>query len=149
MDAITSLFDIDMTGLVPGLGTLIGLLKTFSFAALLIGPVLMTVFGYLYLRHPTAEANRKFGFRIFFGMGSVEAWRFTQRLAGLVFGGLGLVLTVVMLIVAIVSLFQSLEAMARTLVVCMIIEAVLTVLAYVGVSITVMRYFDAKGNRKR
>ncbi len=149
MDAITSLFDIDLTGLIPSLGTLTGLLKVFSFVALLIGPVLMTVFGYLYLKHPTAEANRKFGFRIFFGMGSIEAWRYTQRLAGMVFGALGLVLTAIMLIVAIISLFLSLDALAKALVICLGIEALLTLIAYVAVSLTVMQHFDANGNRKK
>ncbi len=149
MDAITSLFDFDMTGLVPSLGALTGLLKTFTFVALLIGPALMLIFGYLYLKHPTAEANRKFGFRIFFGMGSVEAWRYTQKLAGLVFGGLGLVLTAAMLIVAIISLFLSLDAMAKLLVICLGIEALLTLIAYVAVSLTVMQHYDANGNRKK
>ena len=149
MDAITSIFDIDMSGLVPSMGTLIGLLKTFTFIALLVGPVLMAVFGYLYLKHPTAEANKKFGFRIFYGMGSVEAWQFSQRLAGLVFGGLGLVLTAVMLIVAIIAMFQSLDTVASTFLICMIIEAALTIIAYAAVSIIVMRNFDAKGNRKK
>ena len=149
MDAITSLFDLDMSGFVPTMGGLTGFLKVFTFIALLIGPVLMLVFGYLYLKHPTAEANRKFGFRIFYGMGSVEAWQFTQRLAGLVFGGLGLVLTAVMLVVAIISMFQGLDTVGSTFMICMIIEAALTIIAYATVSIIVMRNFDAKGNRKR
>ena len=45
------------------------------------------------------EANHYIGYRCYFGMGSVQAWRFTQRFAGLVFGILGLVLTVVMLFI--------------------------------------------------
>ena len=149
MDAITSLFDLDMSGFVPSMGALTGFLKFFAFVALLIGPVLMAVFGYLYLKHPTAEANRKFGFRIYYSMGSVEAWQFSQKLAGLVFGGLGLVLTAVMLVIAIISMFQSLDTVGRTFMICMIIEAALTIIAYAVVSIMVMRNFDAKGNRKR
>ena len=82
-------------------------------------------------------------------MGSVEAWQFSQKLAGLVFGGLGLVLTAVMLVIAIISMFQSLDTVGRTFMICMIIEAALTIIAYAVVSIMVMRNFDAKGNRKR
>ena len=149
MDAITSLFDIDMSGFVPSMGSLTGFLKFFAFIGLIIGPALMLTFGYLYLKHPTAEANRKFGFRIFYGMGSVEAWQFSQRLAGLVFGGLGLGLTVIMLVVAIVAMFQSLDTVGNIFMICMIIEVALTIIAYCAVSFIVMKNFDAKGNRKQ
>ena len=149
MDAITSLFDLDMSGFVPSMGGLTAFLKVFTFIALLIGPVLMLVYGYLNLKRPTAEADRKFGPRIFHSAGSADAWQFTQRLAGLVFGGLGLVLTAVMLVVAIVSMFRGLDSVGSTFMICMIIEAALTVIAYAAVSIIVMRNFDAKGNRKR
>ena len=60
-----------------------------------------------YLIFAPKEANYHFGYRCTFGMGSVEAWRFTQRLAGLVWGVLGLVMTFVM--VALTGGMQEME----------------------------------------
>jgi len=133
----------------PGLGGLSGLLKVLTFLALLAGPVLMAIFGFLYLKRPNAEGNRNLGPRIFCGTGSAEAWQFTRRLSGLVFGGLGLGLTAIMLIVAIIAMFQALNTVANIFLICMIIEAVLTVAAYAAVNIIVAKNFDRNGNRKK
>ena len=37
-------------------------------------------------------------YRCFFGMGSVQAWRFTQRLAGIVWAALGLILAIIAMV---------------------------------------------------
>ena len=88
--------DFDPAALLPELEELLGGLTQAVRIAVLAGPILILVFGLAYLLLAPKEANYIFGYRCVFGMGSVEAWRFTQRLAGIVWGVLGLVLTVVM-----------------------------------------------------
>ena len=44
-------------------------------------------------------------------MGSVHAWRFTQRIAGMILGGLGLILTVVMGVLSLGFASMEIEAM--------------------------------------
>ena len=97
IDNLKSLMDdFDPASLLPELDKLLGGLTQAVRIAVLAGPVLILVFGLAYLLLAPKEANYIFGYRCVFGMGSVEAWRFTQRLAGIVWGVLGLVLTVVM-----------------------------------------------------
>ena len=60
--------------------------------AVRIGPLCSLFLGVIYLLIPPKEANRKFGFRTYFGMGSVEAWLFTQRTAGIIMTIAGLIL---------------------------------------------------------
>ena len=79
----------EMEGLLEGIAGVVRL-------AVLVGPVLLLIAGLAYLLLAPKEANYTFGYRCVFGMGSVEAWRFTQRFAGIVWGALGLVLTLVM-----------------------------------------------------
>ena len=55
-----------------------------------IGPVVMLALGLAYLFLAPKEANYYFGYRTYFGMGSVHSWRFTQRLSGIVLSLLGL-----------------------------------------------------------
>ena len=97
MEKITAIFEkIDLAKAVPEMDALLSKVQTATTVALLIGPVLMLLLGLWYYFLPPKEANHRAGFRTWFGMGSVQAWRFTQRLAGVVWGGLGLVLTIVM-----------------------------------------------------
>ena len=87
----------DPAALLPELeGVLAGLSQAVRIA-LLVGPIALLVLGLGYLFLAPREANYTFGYRCTFGMGSVEAWQFTQRLAGMVWGVLGLVLTLLML----------------------------------------------------
>ena len=108
IEDLKSLMDaFDPAALLP---ELTGVLDTIAYAvrlATLVGPVVLLVLGLGYLIFAPKEANYYFGYRCTFGMGSVEAWRFTQRLAGLVWGVLGLVMTFVM-----VALTGGMQAMA-------------------------------------
>lgn len=99
IEDLKSLMDaFDPAALLPELN---GVLDTVLYAvrlATLLGPVVLLVLGVGYLIFAPKEANYYFGYRCTFGMGSVEAWRFTQRLAGIVWSLLGLVLTAAMLL---------------------------------------------------
>ena len=66
----------------------------------MVGPLILLGLGILYFFAPPKEANRKVGFRTPWGMGSVDAWRFTQRVAGALFGLTGFVMMLVMAKVA-------------------------------------------------
>ena len=79
--------------------------------------MLLFLLGLVYLFLTPKEANHYIGYRCYFGMGSVNAWRFTQRLAGIVFGSLGLILGSVMLLT--VASFRQMELDAlRSIIQC-------------------------------
>ena len=88
--------DFDPAALLPEMDSLLEGISLVTRVAVLVGPVLLLAAGLAYLLLAPKEANYTFGYRCVFGMGSVEAWRFTQRFAGIVWGILGLVLTLVM-----------------------------------------------------
>ena len=74
-------------------------LKT-QLAVSALAALVLLVLGLAYLFLSPREANYYFGYRCYYGMGSIQAWRFTQRIAGMILGGLGLVLTVIMFLVS-------------------------------------------------
>ena len=82
--------------LLPELDGILASLSQVARIAVLVGPIALLVLGLGYLLLSPKEANYIFGYRCTFGMGSVDAWRFTQRLAGIIWALLGLVLTLVM-----------------------------------------------------
>lgn len=150
MNSITAFFDkIDFTKLVPELDTLLGKLQAVATWSLLIGPILMLAFGLWYFFMPPKEANHKVGFRTWFGMGSVEAWRFTQRLAGIVWGGLGILLLVIAIIVSLTFGGKDVMQIATTAFVCVMWQAGLAVISYVAIGIIVMLRFDGLGYKRK
>lgn len=150
LESIKEIMDaFDPAALLPELDTVTGRVDLICRIAVMIGPIVLLVLGLAYFFAAPKEANYTFGYRCYFGMGSVEAWRFTQRLAGLVLGGLGLVLTVIMLIV--VAGFGSLEIidLVGRAASCLIWEVVLAALACLGINIAAGMKFDRNGDYRK
>ena len=94
MEKITELLNnFSLEKYIPKLDTLMGWIQWLVSLAVRLGPICILVLGIIYFLIPPKEANRKAGFRTYFGMGSVIAWNVTQRLAGILMIPTGLVLT--------------------------------------------------------
>ena len=146
IDSIKEIMDgFDPASILPDLTTLFGKLELVCRIAVLIGPTVLVCLGLAYLFLSPKEANHYFGYRCYFGMGSVQAWRFTQRISGAVLGLLGLILGLVMFFVS--SGFGAMEvnAMVWRAVSCLLWEAGLSLLATLGINTTAMVLFDRNG----
>lgn len=140
---------LDISAFVPKLGFLLAVFWFVLIAAVLLPPAFLLIKGYFcYFVAPHKREN-KWAFRTFFCNKSEAAWQFTQKCAGLVFGGLGAVLALVMLIVCIVTAFFGLSVMARVAVICLIWEIALTVLAYIAVMLAGLVVYDNNGDFRR
>ena len=150
IDSIKQLLDgFDPASLLPELGEIFTTITTICRIAVIIAPVILLLLGLAYLLLSPREANYYFGYRCYFGMGSVEAWQFTQRLAGIVLGALGLILTGVMLVISMGFPGMDASEMVWKAFWCLIWQGALALLAN-GViwGITALR-FDAKGNFRK
>lgn len=147
LDAIIGLFqEFDPAAFIPELDTVLGKLELAMRIAVMAGPIVLLFLGLWYLLLPPKEANYHAGFRILWGMGSVQAWRFTQKIAGIVWSALGLILTVVMLLIC--NGYRGMDAMtmAASAVKCIFWQIGLVIVSAIGVHITVIVFFDFKGN---
>ena len=151
LEGIKELMDaFDPASLLPDLSSVVGMVMTAARYAVLAGPIVLLAMGLAYLFLSPKEANYKFGYRCYFGMGSVESWRFTQRLAGIVWTVLGLVLTVVMVLVTGSYGGKEVIAVVDSAVTCLIWEIVLAAISCLAINLIVMLTFDRKGApRKR
>ena len=96
MEKITELLNnFSLEQYIPQLDTLMGWVQWLVSLAVRVGPICILVLGLIYLLIPPKEANRKAGFRTYFGMGSVIAWNVTQRIAGILMIPFGLILTII------------------------------------------------------
>ena len=152
-EAIKGLMDnFDPASLLPDLSTIFGWVVLICRIAVLVGPIVLAALGIAYLFFSPKEANWYFGYRTYFGMGSVQAWRFTQRLSGIVLGGLGVILTGVALVISGKFPGMDINDMVWLALKLLIIEGVLAVLANAAIGITAMARFDRKGeyrNKKK
>ena len=150
IDSIKSLMDgFDPAALLPDLSELFGSLATLCRFAVLIGPVVMLVLGLAYLFLSPREANYYFGYRCYFGMGSVQAWRFTQRIAGMLFGGVGLILTIVMYVMSGSFSEREITDMVWKAAGCLAWQAVIALVLTFLVNFLAFFFFDAKGGPRR
>lgn len=144
-NAITDLLD----ALIPNLENLVSDMRTWLGIAMIVGPIIFIVMGLIYYFLAPPEANHKLGYRTYFGMGSVTAWKFTQKLAGIVWGGLGIILAIVAIIGCVIMVGQELSKATSTALTILIIEAVAALLAFLTVEITVILRYDMNGSARK
>ena len=150
IESIKSLMDgFDPAALLPDLSELFGSLASLCRFAVMIGPVVLLILGLTYLFLAPREANYYFGYRCYFGMGSVQAWRFTQRMAGMLFGGVGLILTIVMYVIS--GSFAEMEVtdMVWKAAGCLVWQAIIALVLTFLVNFLAFFSFDAKGGPRR
>ena len=146
MDFLKSLMEgVDPAALLPDLVAIFDKLDVALRVAVLAGPLCLLGLGLLYLLAPPSEANHIFGYRHFWGMSSVEAWRFTQKTAGLVWTGLGLVLTVFMAFSCNGYRDMDWEAMLMSALTSVAVELLMVFLSTVLINSLVIFRFDRKG----
>ena len=150
IESIKEIMDgFDPAALLPELSQVFGSLASICRFAVMIGPIVLLVLGLAYLFLSPREANYYFGYRCYFGMGSVNAWRFTQRMAGILLGGMGLILTIVMYTVSGGFAEMEVTDMVWKAADCLVWEAVLALIATLAINITAAVRFDRKGEYRK
>ena len=150
IDGIKEIMDaFDPASLLPELSTITGKIELIARIAVMVGPIVLLVLGLMYLFIAPKEANHYFGYRCYFGMGSIHAWRFTQHLAGLLFTAAGLILTIVMFTIS--GGFADMETvdMVWKAADCLIWQAVIALVLTLLVNFAAFFFFDARGNPRR
>ena len=151
MDDILSLLqDFDVANFLPAPDKFLNSLEGWVRLLILAGPLVMLALGAWYYFAPPKEANHAAGFRTYYSMGSVKAWLFAQKLAGMAYMALGGALTVLMLIVSLFFNGEKAMAMITAALICVILEVILVAIVWVVLNILVMKAYDKDGNpRKR
>lgn len=145
-DLIDLINNFDPAAYLPKIDSILGWIEILVRLCVMAAPVIMLVSGLSYLLLPPKEANYEAGYRFYFGMGSVEAWRYTQKLAGIVWSALGLLLSIVMFFVS--GGFRGMDGlqMLDKAVACILWEIGLMAVACLAINIVLIVRYDRKGN---
>ena len=141
--------EFDPASLLPELDGILEGIVSVARIAVMVGPILLFVAGLAYLLLAPKEANYTFGYRCAFGMGSVEAWRFTQRLAGIVWSVLGLVLSIVMRAKTGNFVDMEISQMLWQAVNCLIWETGIVAVSCLVINTVVMARFTYDGEYRK
>ena len=131
--------------LLPEMGAFLGDIRFYLCLFLLLTPLLMAGMGALRFFKPAEEANRSVGYRTFFGMGSVYAWRVTQWVSGIVFMGIGGLLLLLAIIQCFVMGAKEVGDAVVNMYTWLIVEGVALVVAVLAVEIVIALQFDKEG----
>ena len=140
---------LDPTAFLPDLWAMFDKLDVALRVVVLAGPLCLLGLGLLYLLSPPDEANHLFGYRMFWGMSSVEAWQYTQKTAGLVWLALGLGMTVSMAFICNSYREMAWEAMLFSALISVVVELLLVFISKLLISALVVLKFDLKGTNRR
>ena len=149
LEQIKSLLEgFDIAAFLPELDTVMGWVEMLLRIAVMAGPLLLLGFGLLYLVAPPKEANHGLGFRCWWGMASLQAWQFTQKIAGLVWSALGVILTIVMAVICNAWKPEVPMEMVWSAVSCLLWEIGLVFVSCIGIYAAVIICFDKYGFRR-
>lgn len=149
-DILSVLQDFDVANFLPEPDQFVNSLVFWVRLIVLAGPLTLLILGIWYRFVLPKKPGSRVGFPLWVRIGSQQAWNFAQRLCNIVYLAVGGLLSVVMLIV---SLFFSAEhsvAMINTALVCVLVEFVVVLFAWILINLLVGKAYDKDGKlRKR
>lgn len=149
IENIKELMDgVDIAKLLPNIEAILAHMGSIARIALLLGPAVVLFLGLHYFLLAPKEANYTTGYRFFWGMASVESWKFMQQTAGIIWSLLGMGLLIAMGITG-----GELEEMALMDVLWVVVRRValqagLTLASCIVIDLIVFARFDRKGKRR-
>lgn len=111
-------------------------------------PIVMIIFGNMFLKNPPKEPNWAFGFRTKFSMKSQETWDFSQNLNGKYWKTLGLVLLPLSNATLAIMNGYDIDTIGKVVGVIEIVQCLFMIGATFAVSAKLKKVFDANGVRK-
>ena len=150
MDALKEIMGSmeDMGSLLPDLNELLANLVPVIRVTVMAGPVVLLVLGLVYLFLAPKEANHYVGFRCWWGMSSVEVWRFTQKFAGITWTALGLVLGIIAFVGGLGYESLSPDIMLIKALTTILWQLLLVLISIVVINLVLIVLFNSRGCRR-
>ena len=139
---------IDFAELLPDINQILSIVAPVTKVLMFCGSFILLAFGLYCLMIAPREATYLMGYRFRWGMGSVKAWRFMQRTAGVIFTVLGLSCAVVVALQT--QQVDQLPLMELMTTACLYIlfQAGVALAGCLITNLLVILRYDLKGNRR-
>ena len=139
---------IDFAELLPDINEILSIVPPTAKILMLCGSFIMLAFGLYCLMIAPREATYSAGYRFRWGMGSVAAWRFMQRCAGVIFLVLGFGCAVYMALHTRDVDDLALMDLLTTAAMYILLQIGVALVGCLLVNLAVIIRYDWKGNRR-
>lgn len=149
IENIKQLMDgLDIAALLPDIMKIINGAAWLAQILLFVAPLILLGLGMYYFLLPPKEANFITGYRCYFGMGSEIAWRFTQRLAGVIFVLAGITMTLGVVLLRPRLAAMDVSQLLWTCIFCLLFEGAIILVLRLLIHFIVLLRYDRKGNKR-
>ena len=149
IENIKQLMDgIDIAALLPDIMDIMNGIALLTQIALFLAPLILLGLGLYYFLLSPKEANFTTGYRCYYGMGSEEAWRFTQRLAGVIWTLAGITLTLGVVLLRYRFAAMDLIQLMWTAIFCLLLQGAIVLVLRALIHFIVLLRYDRKGNKR-
>lgn len=113
----------------------------------MIVPLIMTIFGFIIKNHPPKKINGIYGYRTSSSMKNNETWEFANKLCGIIWKKVGIIMIIVTLVVTVISLNFSDSVQGIICAITVSIQTVVLIVTIFPVEKALNKNFDKDGNR--
>ena len=149
IENIKQLMDgLDIAALLPDIMDIMNGIALLAQIALFLAPLILLGLGLYYFLLSPKEANFTTGYRCYYGMGSEEAWRFTQRLAGVIWILAGITMTLGVVLLRYRFAAMDLSQLMWTSIFCLLLQGAIVLVLRALIHFIVLLRYDRKGNKR-
>ena len=149
IENIKQLMDgLDIAALLPDIMEIMNGIALLTQIALFLAPLILLGLGLYYFLLSPKEANFTTGYRCYYGMGSEKAWRFTQRLAGVIWTLAGITLTLGVVLLRYRFAAMDLIQLMWTAIFCLLLQGAIVLVLRALIHFIVLLRYDRKGNKR-
>ena len=149
IENIKQLMDgLDIAALLPDIMDIMNGIALLAQIALFLAPLILLGLGLYYFLLSPKEANFTTGYRCYYGMGSEEAWRFTQRLAGVIWTLAGITMTLGVVLLRYRFAAMDLSQLMWTAIFCLLLQGAIVLVLRALIHFIVLLRYDRKGNKR-
>lgn len=149
IENIKQLMDgLDIAALLPDIMDIMNGIALLTQIALFLAPLILLGLGLYYFLLSPKEANFTTGYRCYYGMGSEEAWRFTQRLAGVIWILAGITMTLGVVLLRYRFAAMDLSQLMWTAIFCLLLQGAIVLVLRALIHFIVLLRYDRKGNKR-
>ena len=149
IENIKQLMDgMDIAALLPDIMDIMNGIALLAQIALFLAPLILLGLGLYYFLLSPKEANFTTGYRCYYGMGSEEAWRFTQRLAGVIWILAGIIMTLGVVLLRYRFAAMDLSQLMWTAIFCLLLQGAIVLVLRALIHFIVLLRYDRKGNKR-
>ena len=120
----------------------------FMFTMNLLIPIIMIIFGKLFIKNAPKSINMAYGYRTSMSMKNKDTWSYAHKLFGCIWYKLGFVLLILSIIASLFTLNRSDNIISTVTLIIQTTEMIVLILPIFYVEKKLKNIFDSDGNRK-